>query len=200
MPISKTQLTLLRAAARLDDGLLPRPDRLAGAALARIEVALTRAGLVEPAEVDADQPRWRETEGKSTGLRITVAGRDTAGLEVAPTKLISSDETVPGQVTDGMAQELDDPARGEAGAFRQPRSGTKAAGLVAMLLEPEGASLDALATALAWQPHTVRAALTRLRQSGLAVTTSKEAGRPTTYRIVAAGETEAAPADAGMAG
>lgn len=44
------------------------------------------------------------------------------------------------------------------------KPGTKLAGLVTAL--EKGSTLEHLGTALGWQPHTVRAALTRLRQRG----------------------------------
>lgn len=44
------------------------------------------------------------------------------------------------------------------------RPGTKLAGLVTAL--QQGATIENLGAGLGWQPHTVRAALTRLRQRG----------------------------------
>lgn len=44
-------------------------------------------------------------------------------------------------------------------------------GLIAKAVaKPKGASIDDLTTATGWQPHTVRAALTRLRQRGINAT------------------------------
>ena len=82
---------------------------------------------------------------------------------------------------------------------RTPRPGSKAAQLLAMMSRAEGASIDALSAALAWQPHTVRAALTRLRQRGLTISVDR-AARPTTYRITPAEAPEPAPADGGEVG
>lgn len=58
----------------------------------------------------------------------------------------------------------------------QPKPGTKLATL-ALSLE-KGASLDQLGKSLGWQKHTVRAALTRLRQRGYRIDRSQpnEAG------------------------
>ena len=180
MPITDAQRALLRAALTRDDGLLPRSDRLAGAALSKVEAALTSAGLAEPVPVNADQPRWREAAGVQTGLRITDVGRAAAGGDQQVAQVQAPDDAPP---TDNAVRDPGDAARTASAERRSSRPGSKAARLVAMLSEAEGTTVDAVSTALAWQPHTVRAALTRLRQSGLAVVASKEAGRPATYRI-----------------
>lgn len=49
-----------------------------------------------------------------------------------------------------------------------PKEGTKEAALVAAL-KGKGATIDQLTTLLAWKPHTVRAALTRLRKRGYVI-------------------------------
>ena len=55
--------------------------------------------------------------------------------------------------------------------------------LIGLLSVPEGANVDTLVTALSWQPHTVRAALTRLRQDGFAIVATKDAEKRATYCI-----------------
>lgn len=49
-----------------------------------------------------------------------------------------------------------------------PKDGTKEAALVAAL-RGKGATIDQLTTLLTWKPHTVRAALTRLRKRGYVI-------------------------------
>lgn len=63
---------------------------------------------------------------------------------------------------------------------------TKKAQLIALLKASTGADIAALAAALDWQTHTVRAALTRLKQAGY-VLDMKKAGTParTFYQITA---------------
>ena len=69
-----------------------------------------------------------------------------------------------------------------ASASTAPRqAGTKTATLVAMLVRAEGATLDQLVSATGWQPHTTRAALTRLKARGYVVTSVKIDG-VRTYR------------------
>jgi predicted ArsR family transcriptional regulator len=62
---------------------------------------------------------------------------------------------------------------------------TKAGQLRLMLRRPEGATITEIALSLRWQPHTVRAALSRLRKAGnLATTVTEEREGVRTYRVV----------------
>jgi Tfp pilus assembly protein PilX len=50
-----------------------------------------------------------------------------------------------------------------------PRQTSKTATIQRLLRRPKGASLTQLQTATQWQPHSLRAALSRLRKTGYAV-------------------------------
>ena len=75
-----------------------------------------------------------------------------------------------------------------------PRT-TKKAALLILLQQPQGASLDQIITLTQWQPHTARAALTRLRQQGHDIIRAPgdDAGPPR-YRIPAS-DRDAVPAE-----
>jgi hypothetical protein len=60
---------------------------------------------------------------------------------------------------------------------------TKQALVVRMLQRDGGASVAELAAAMSWLPHTTRAALTRLRQSGHELAKDKRDTGETAYRI-----------------
>ena len=62
---------------------------------------------------------------------------------------------------------------------------SKKARLETMLSRPRGATQFQLEKALGWQPHSVRAAISRLRTGGAEVTLDRS-GRTPTYRIDAA--------------
>ncbi|WP_300375477.1 DUF3489 domain-containing protein [Henriciella sp.] len=64
---------------------------------------------------------------------------------------------------------------------RPPVPGSKLAWLVCLL--QEDATIDGLAVALRWQPHTVRAAMTRLRQRGYYIRRQAGVTGPSVYRI-----------------
>ena len=65
-----------------------------------------------------------------------------------------------------------------------PKAGTKLAALL-KLLSSRGVSLEKLSQKLDWKPHSVRAALTRLRQRGyvIARTKSQKTGL-STYKLI----------------
>ena len=72
---------------------------------------------------------------------------------------------------------------GRVSGDNQPPASTKRAKLITMLERPEGASVAEIGQCLGWLPHTVRAAITGLRQTGRAVTRSKDADDRSVYRL-----------------
>ncbi len=55
-----------------------------------------------------------------------------------------------------------------------------------MLSRKSGADVAAISERLGWQPHTTRAALSRLRKAGYEVLSEKSGnGKPARYRITA---------------
>ena len=61
---------------------------------------------------------------------------------------------------------------------------TKKETVLNLLKQENGASLEELMKATSWQAHTVRAALTRARQSGFAVERmAQTGGKPSRYRV-----------------
>ena len=65
----------------------------------------------------------------------------------------------------------------------QPKISRKAR-LEAMLRRPKGATQRQLEKGLGWQPHTVRAAISRLRKEGADVLLDRS-GKTPAYRVVA---------------
>jgi hypothetical protein len=70
-----------------------------------------------------------------------------------------------------------------ASGGKQPAASTKRAKLIAMLERAEGASVAEIGQRLGWLPHTVRAAITGLRNAGREVTRSKDADDRSVYRL-----------------
>jgi len=74
---------------------------------------------------------------------------------------------------------------------KAPRTGdgSKQAQLIAMLRRAKGATVDEIAEALSWQPHTVRGAIACAlkKKLGLEVTSEKDEKRGRIYRIANAG-------------
>lgn len=66
----------------------------------------------------------------------------------------------------------------------RPKPGSKLGIVLALLEEPQGASLARLVEETGWLPHTTRAALTGLRKRGFAVVSEKtEGGGASVYRV-----------------
>lgn len=73
-----------------------------------------------------------------------------------------------------------------ATAGPSPKAQTKTELVLELLSRSEGGTLDQLVAATGWLPHTARAALTRLKKKGHAITSDKVQGAQRVYRIAAA--------------
>ena len=69
-----------------------------------------------------------------------------------------------------------------ADAENPARQGTKQALLIDLLKRKRGTTIEAIVETLGWLPHTVRAALTRLRQQGFEIERVRKEG-VSRYRI-----------------
>jgi hypothetical protein len=189
--LSDTQLVILSAAAQRDDcNVLPLPGSLRGGAAQKVIGALMKRGLI--AETVTDQLAkadpalnriWRNDEnGCAILLHITDAGLAAIGIEPeggdsAPTGADEAPSTEAPQDAPAAA----DPAP----KARTPRAGTKQAKLIEMLRAEGGATIDEIAAALEWRPHTVRGALAGAlkKKLGLTITSDKVDGRGRVYAI-----------------
>ena len=75
--------------------------------------------------------------------------------------------------------------RKQATELKKPNSKAKKARLRELLARKRGASIAQIEKTLAWQPHTIRAAISRLRNTGTEVLLDRSVSPPV-YRIVAA--------------
>ena len=164
--LNDTQLVILSTAAKAERPI-GRDDLKAlkakGAALTRAVNGLLKRGLIEEVRVKPRAPLWRKDEtDNAAALAITTAGQEAIGIVPAPKPEKGS--TSP------------------AARYKQPpRPGSKQAQLINML-QGDGITVADLGKTLGWLPHTVRAALTRLRQKGLAIERVREDG-VSRYRI-----------------
>ena len=185
--LTDTQSIILSAAAqRADHIALPLPTNLRGGAATKVVGTMLAKGLLE--EVDADLRKreliWRETgDGHGVTLIATDAGLDAIGIE---------HEAGPANAAALYATNVqtDEPAAQAAVTVaaptsRAPREGTKQAALIDMLSRPEGATIEEIATALEWAPHTVRGAMSGAlkKRLGLVITSQKVDGRGRVYQI-----------------
>jgi len=201
--LSDTQLVLLSAACqRPDRNVLPLPANLKGGAAQKVVAGLLAKRLVEEGAAGPADPVWRTDEdGSRVTLRATNAAFQELGIEVEPEAPHSADSPSPAKKRSGKARsgrklaatwqkqpQTAAAKRGRkigAGTARQPRAGTKQAQLIAMLNQPDGASLDEIVAATGWQAHTVRGAIAGAlkRKLGLTIGSQKVEGRGRVYRI-----------------
>ena len=185
--LTNIQSIILSAAAqRADHIALPLPTNLRGGAATKVVGTMLAKGLLE--EVDADLHKreliWRETgDGHGVTLVATNAGLDAIGVaqEAGPANAAPLD--APDAPTDEPAAQA--AVTGAAPTSRAPREGTKQAALIDMLSRPEGATLDEMATALQWTPHTVRGAMSGAlkKRLGLVIASQKDIQQGRIYRI-----------------
>jgi hypothetical protein len=63
------------------------------------------------------------------------------------------------------------------------RQGTKRAAVLALLSQPQGATVAEIRAAVGWQPHSVRGFLSNLNRAGTHVESIKAEGRDRAYRL-----------------
>lgn len=169
MPITltDTHLVILSAAAADADLLVPATIKLRGN-LRTATHSLVATGYVEIVLVTRDGPvHDTDPDGHPTGLRITPAGLSAIGLGAV--------------ARDGDAKE---PDVGDGNDLPLVARRSKRDRVVDLLRRDEGATLDELRTETSWLPHTVRAALSGLRKTGLAVARTSDEHGQSRYRIV----------------
>jgi hypothetical protein len=171
--LSDTQLVILYAAAQRDGRtLLPVPKSVTakGGALTSSLKSIRDRGLADEIDGVPSEQAWRSDDGRGIGLVISEDGLRAIGL--------SEKEEA------GAEPELSPLTPVNAnGAVEAPRDGTKGAKLVSLLSGQKGATIDTLVKKLGWQPHTVRAAMTGLRERGYTIERDKRADGTTVYRI-----------------
>ena len=155
--VSPAQCLLLRTAACRPDGRVIPPDTLRGGARVKVLTALLQRGWIEPAD---------------DGHVMTDAGYAAIGLQrPAPLDDVQSMDTTDDlQLLEGIPV----------------RPGTKLAALVMVLRSPQGATSLQLMLATAWQPHTVRGAISGLlrKKLGLNVVLAHNDSGERVYRVV----------------
>ena len=119
---------------------------------------------------------WRnDADGRAILLHITDAGLAAIGIEPEGDSAPTGADGAPSAETPQDAPAEADPAP----KARTPRAGTKQAKLIEMLRAEGGATIDEIAAATQWQPHTIRGAIRRRAEKklGLEVTSEKVEGR-----------------------
>ena len=172
--LTDTQLVMLSAAAQREHRCIAAPPSLKGAAAQKIATKLVAAGLAKETKAKPGAHVWRRDDatGLAYALKVTPAGLMAIAIEDAeaaePAVQISPPAT--GEVPTNI---VDHEAAAENVAvltvIAMPREGSKLAAVVDLLRREDGATIDQLADAMGWLPHTTRAALTGLRKRGFEI-------------------------------
>jgi Protein of unknown function (DUF3489) len=206
--LSDTQLIALSAASQRDDGVISISDRLKGAAAQKFISTLIEKGLAREVRAKLGGPiARRDPDGRAFALVVTKKGQAAIHADNEKGRATSSQKSSKTESAKTAAavkasgpRPLGDsagPARPtkerslEAKGDNRPREGTKLAAVIALLVRPDGASLDELIAPTQWLPHTTRAALTGLRKRGYAVERRRIEGK-TRYAIAASHKAKAA--------
>ncbi len=186
--LTDTQLVILSAAAqRQDSAVLPLPKslRIKGAAVTKTLEGLRKKGLLDEEPAARNAAAWREGEdGRRMMLVITDAGLQAIDGEPAEesSKQPRSTKTRAKKRRGGTVQKPITATPKGKKPQTTARQGTKQALLIDLLKRKKGATVEAIVETLGWLPHTVRAALTRLRQQGFRIERVREDG-VSRYRI-----------------
>ena len=188
--LSDSQLVVLTAACqRPDRCVFPITTRLKGNAAGNVLKSLLNKGLIKEVRAKRDDTVWRHDEERG---RMTLVATKTAfaalGIDAQETPAEDETESAPNDTEDaGEEPKAQRKAKSRASRIAAPRSrdGSKQAQLIAMLRRAKGATVDGIAEALFWQPHTVRGAIAGAlkKKLGLDVLSDKVEGRGRIYRI-----------------
>jgi hypothetical protein len=148
--------------------VLPPPEtvRARGKTLEKTLAKLLRLGLIAECNARAPDQAWRQEEDHAIALRITAAGEGVLGLAANKSEEIAGAQ--------GSNIPTDNP----------PRPRGKLETVLSAIEADSGATLEELVAATSWQPHTTRAAITRLRQRGFDIRLADHDGRRA-YRLAA---------------
>jgi hypothetical protein len=180
--LTDTQTIILSAGAQRPENIaMPLPKGLHGAAAKKSVAAMIARGWLEEVEADLRRgdPLWRETgDGHGTTLVATEAGLEAIGIEpVVASTVPNPRKTRPDPAPTPQSSDAPKPVA--------VRAGTKQAQIIALLQRPEGASIGEIVEATGWQAHSIRGMISGAlkKKLGLPVTSVKELGRGSVYRI-----------------
>ncbi len=186
--LTDIQLVILSTAARRQDyAVLPLPKslKIKGGATTKTLEGLRKKSLLEEKPAARNAAVWREGEdGRRMMLVITDAGLQAIGVDVDEKTSTQSPSTKTRAKKPRRRIVQKPTAAAPKGKKSQTaaRQGTKQALLIGLLKRKKGATIEAIVETLDWLPHTVRAALTRLRQQGFQIERVRKDG-VSRYRI-----------------
>jgi hypothetical protein len=177
-------LVLATAAARSDGAVLPFPDgfRVRGRARQLMLEGMITRGLIAERPARDGELAWAHGDGEFA-LEITLGGRALVGSTDQEPSSRDDQPPEPATPRDGAnVRNLESDARSSTTPALRPD--TKQALLIDLLRRSEGATIAEIQDATGWQPHTARAAITRLKKKSLVVTSAVRGDRTRAYHLI----------------
>ncbi len=170
--------------------MFPVTPKLKGNADGNVLKSLLKKDLIKEVRAKRDDTVWRHDEERG---RMTLVATKTAFAMLGIEPSDDAEDAEAGAADEAPINVEAKPISGlSTPKNKQPRAprtrdGSKQAQLIAMLRRAKGATIDEIAEAFTWQPHTVRGAIAGAlkKKLGLNVTSEKDEKRGHVYRIVA---------------
>ena len=187
--LSASQLVVLTAACqRSDRCVFPVTAKLKGNAAGNVLKSLLKKDLIKEVRAKRDDTVWRHDEERG---RMTLVATKAAFAALGIDPRDEAEDAEAEVAAEGSAGPETKPnKRPKAPKSEEPkaprtREGSKQAQLIGMLRRAKGATIDEIAEALSWQPHTVRGAIAGAlkKKLRLDVTSQKDEKRGRIYRI-----------------
>ena len=173
--LTTTQRNILSVAAQQEDRCIELSPDLRGSAARAFATKLIEAGRAREIRAKDGMPIWRHDKDASRNYSLKLTA---SGIKIALHEL----DVI--QPSTGM--------RSNPSSSR-PRQNSKLSQVMLMLSQECGITIDEIAKAMGWLPHTTRATLTGLRKRGIRIIRlTYEGARGSSYRIEPSPETKLA--------
>lgn len=186
--LSDSQLVILTAACQREDRcVFPVTAKLKGNAAGNVLKSLLKKDLIKEVRAKHDDTVWRHDEQHG---RMTLAATKEAfaALGIDPRdEAPGAEAEAADEASANIEAKPNSPAKKpKTKEPNAPRKDSKQAQLIAMLHRAKGATVEEIAEALSWQPHTVRGAIAGAlkKKLGLEIVSEKLSIRGRVYRIV----------------
>jgi hypothetical protein len=145
---------------------------------------LMEAGLLRETPTDDKTMVWRRDNKtkKTLALKLTAAGLKACSQGPKADGVADTPKAVGAKRKAGRAKSTETNAAAVSETCL-PRDGSKISGVIGLLQQENGATIEEIVKATGWLPHTTRAALTGLRKRGFTIERRERGAGPRSYAI-----------------